>query len=1206
MKKLSIIILLALSFVPTIIHGQTQTPVSYFGAIPDLKVDGKEIVAKKSDGTWKAVTLHGVMDTPNAYFNGNRWCNGIAYPYYNQSGAVEAVKKYFTKIFQAIANPTQGTYCNLFRLHLDPAWTNDPSKTATNGGGENDISRFSADRLRTYLESLYIPIAEDALAHGLYVIIRPPGVFPEDVTVGDAYNEYLKTVWDIISQNTWVKDHSGQVMLELGNEPVRMSGNLADYFQPVVNKIRQNGFTGILLLPGTSYQADYRDYATKPISDSKDNYGYAVHNYPGWYGGWVASQTEEEFISTFETQVPVASKPIVITEVDWSPMKEGAGHWNELHTQYTEGNFGTWATGTTSSAPNVPYKNTQNTGWGMKFKHLVDKYPNISWTLQGTTTLVDMDKYLHKAIVAPAFEDAMKAAGYEDASEACSKTCMEWFKEYACGNRIPEGTPNVLSEVITYYTSATTSGTAKYDDVTARYYFPTTYSCAFIFNEFNGTRLDQCGDLVIKLGEGTVGYRLDVQLKTKDAEGKDQIIKIPYPTTENPNATQDFILGTPEAGTKLSTFSDAKDAVYNLQTLFASYLEQYPDCTIGEIRINTAAPEANDGVYWFTIDDMQLETGTLSVRKKSEDAGTSLANLKMYEYVMPGDADKTKELTATEYENKIGKNESATTIYGLVTPDKTKFVDVTGYKSLTFQSDADVRVFINCTDQQNVVTVSANGTLDLSQYPYAHINAIKGKDYQTSAKVSSATLKDKNNNDVSLSSLKFCEWTFKEEGKIVQEKSNSKLNTGVIQANSVVYGPENTGSVLHNQYVDVSDYKTMLIKGSGSGTLRVMFNRLYEEGPLTEIQKTFENNMILIDLESIDQLGYAHLNSIKTKSDGGSVTIDDIIFTKESNPTDNIADYYISGAGHKETGVDEALADENATVIDITGYSGKLEYAFESANPNCLLIYNQGTNVGSVFGDRNMVKSTDNSSYKIDLVDGFDFRAPFNISTYLHAQYTRDLGATKTWGTTVIPFALNVAAAGSPYIYVLSSQDDTKLHFRKVTEGTIPAGSIILYYKAAGGEAILSGKNIAQTVEGFNIQPVAGVNGWYTAQSYTHQVIDDVTKDPVLKDYDVYAVSNNKFVRATKKLTLKPFRALYLHKKSGSGSAKANFELSLDDDSATDIQQSLNLSEAREAEVYDITGRRISSTQSQSLIQGQRGIYIIRMPNGTVRKVLNK
>ena len=37
--------------------------------LPALKVSGKQLV----DPTGKAIQLHGVMDTPNRYFNGWRW-----------------------------------------------------------------------------------------------------------------------------------------------------------------------------------------------------------------------------------------------------------------------------------------------------------------------------------------------------------------------------------------------------------------------------------------------------------------------------------------------------------------------------------------------------------------------------------------------------------------------------------------------------------------------------------------------------------------------------------------------------------------------------------------------------------------------------------------------------------------------------------------------------------------------------------------------------------------------------------------------------------------------------------------------------------------------------------------------------------------------------------------------------------------------------
>ncbi|MBQ1665242.1 MAG: glycosyl hydrolase family 5, partial [Bacteroidaceae bacterium] len=152
---------------PSVVQAQQYV----FGTTPALHVDGNVL----KDPSGNTVVLHGVMDTPSPYFNSYRWgqwWNGFT------DEAVTRCKDYFDKITTAITSPEKGTYCNLFRLHLDPCWTNDPNKTATGSGQEDDISRFSADRLRTYFNSLYLPIALNALSKGLYVIIRPPGVFP--------------------------------------------------------------------------------------------------------------------------------------------------------------------------------------------------------------------------------------------------------------------------------------------------------------------------------------------------------------------------------------------------------------------------------------------------------------------------------------------------------------------------------------------------------------------------------------------------------------------------------------------------------------------------------------------------------------------------------------------------------------------------------------------------------------------------------------------------------------------------------------------------------------------------------------------------------------------------------------------------------------------------------------------------------------------
>ena len=243
--------------------------------LPALRVQGKNLV----DANGKTVVLHGVMDTPNRYFNGWRWQQWKAD--YSEAD-IEPCLKYFSKQFSAITDKKQGAYCTVFRLHMDPCWTNDPAKKAEN---EADISAFNMARYRLYLQKLYIPLIKDAIAHGLYVIVRPPGVCPGDIRVDDKYNRYLKAIWKAFAADEYIQQNSGIISIELANEPVRVhlkDGSnsdkaLHDYFQPVVDVIRAQGFKGIIWVPGAGYQSQYQDYAKYPITDSEDNFSYAVH-----------------------------------------------------------------------------------------------------------------------------------------------------------------------------------------------------------------------------------------------------------------------------------------------------------------------------------------------------------------------------------------------------------------------------------------------------------------------------------------------------------------------------------------------------------------------------------------------------------------------------------------------------------------------------------------------------------------------------------------------------------------------------------------------------------------------------------------------------------------------------------------------------------------------------------------------------------------
>ena len=418
---------LLLSFVLAVI-AIVSTEAQGVMPLPSLHVDGKWLV----DTHGNHVVLHGVMDTPNSYFNSGYWhgTNGD----YNDTGVGPCIA-FFEKQFAAF----EKAKCNIFRLHLDPAWTNDNSVTASGFtiikdnagkdsgkaidpsgnevGAEANIVHFNSKRLTKYMKSLFIPLMKQAMYHGQYVVIRPPGVCPQNLKVGDYYQDYLKTVWDIVSKDEFIQQYAGQISLELANEPVNLknaSNNnsvkaLHDYFQPIVDLIRANGFTGIIWVPGTGYQSDYKSYSTYPITG--DNIAYAVHVYSGWYGGITDDNCNPStMIANFKNQVPVVDKkPILVSEVDWSPLREPLelDHYNEWN-QPVYKNLGTWATGSTSK-------------WGKAYKAVLDKYVNISMTLTHPHDFIDLAQLVYKNKVVAAF----------DANpEACGQACMEWYADY--------------------------------------------------------------------------------------------------------------------------------------------------------------------------------------------------------------------------------------------------------------------------------------------------------------------------------------------------------------------------------------------------------------------------------------------------------------------------------------------------------------------------------------------------------------------------------------------------------------------------------------------------------------------------------------------------------------------------------------------------------------------------------------------------------
>ena len=360
--------------------------------VSQLHVDGKYM----KDAQGNIVNLHGFAQTYSPWFNeeGSKWTN------YNVSGCL----KYNQALIDSILS--KGWKMNFMRLHMDPYWSNTPGKNTT---GENDISAFDMSRFKIYLNSVFIPMAKYAIAKGIYVVMRPPGVCPGKITVGDDYQKYLKKVWGYVAANSYLRNNPG-IMFELANEPVDIvktdgsagsAQDLHDYFQAVVDTMRQS-CSNILWGPGTGYQSSYIAYGTCPIKGY--NIGYAVHAYPGWYNSGAegdVSVNYNDFKAGWTNQIgPVSDvSPVMVTEMDWAPKKYNAS----------------WGKSTTGVAG--------GTGFGANFKKITDECGNVSWLF--FTDAKYLAKYTNKA---PAEGDTCT---FLNDPEACPWPCYHWYQDYA-------------------------------------------------------------------------------------------------------------------------------------------------------------------------------------------------------------------------------------------------------------------------------------------------------------------------------------------------------------------------------------------------------------------------------------------------------------------------------------------------------------------------------------------------------------------------------------------------------------------------------------------------------------------------------------------------------------------------------------------------------------------------------------------------------
>lgn len=350
-----------------------------------LHVDGPFLV--NAEG--RRVNLHGFAQTFSPWFNerGTRWWD------YDVEGCLRYNKGIIDGIMDA------GWKMTFVRQHMDPYWSNTPGKQTT---GEGDISAFDFERFKKYLDEVFVPMAEYAIGKGLYVVMRPPGVCPEQISVGGEYHQYLKKVWAHVAQHPKLKNN-GAVLFELANEPVHITGadpdaEISKFMQELVDMMRAY-CNNILLIPGLGWQSNYNSFVKYPIQGR--NIGYAVHCYPGWYNSGVEDDVEVEYRDFSrgwnENILPVATKgPVVVTEMDWAPKKYESS----------------WGKATTGEAGGK--------GFGANFMRIADETCNVSWLL-----------FTGGELLAQYNDNAPDGSTFLTDPEACPRPVFRQYKYYA-------------------------------------------------------------------------------------------------------------------------------------------------------------------------------------------------------------------------------------------------------------------------------------------------------------------------------------------------------------------------------------------------------------------------------------------------------------------------------------------------------------------------------------------------------------------------------------------------------------------------------------------------------------------------------------------------------------------------------------------------------------------------------------------------------
>ena len=388
-----------------------------------------------------------------------------------------------------------------------------------------------------------------------------------------------------------------------------------------------------------------------------------------------------------------------------------------------------------------------------------------------------------------------------------------------------------------------------------------------------------------------------------------------------------------------------------------------------------------------------------------------------------------------------------------------------------------------------------------------------------------------------------------------------------IEASGLVYGNPN---VYYLEYADITGTEYLKIKGTPGMALRVQFNRETDGGATVELNPVIGNDGVaLVDLSGYE---YVHLNAIKLGWSSSSGVIDAIGIIKGG------VDYYIAGAGDMVTSAESALADASATRIDVTGLANNEPITLTSANPNCLFIASDAAKLANT---TNVLVADEEGGYvcaDLSLDAAYPFKAPFDFvtTTATVKKSVTEIG----FATFVSPYS--VAVPDGCEAYKIVSVDDADVLQCEPVEQIIANEPVLLVGEGVhqfAANSVAVSANTGTLVSGL-------LNGSYEATTASANSYVLQNQSGVTAFYRVAEDGKQQVVPFTAYLTL-------------PAAAGANVRmLSIDLGSDATAIENVPSSVATVVAVYDLSGRSVEGLQ--------RGINLVKMSDGTVKKVVVK